>query len=137
MLVWSERAGLDFVDAWLRFFFLREGGMQQLQSLTCIFNGLPTCEQISVIQRTLEMMNKTIHCEGSTTWGPIRTVPVSLLPYRKHGYLAPLRHDAMKSLSHCGLFLYKHLNTLVLKSYTANLKRSYLFSNRMPWFAFM
>lgn len=27
MLVWSERAGLDFVDAWLRFFFLREGGM--------------------------------------------------------------------------------------------------------------
>lgn len=21
MLVWSERAGLDFVDAWLRFFF--------------------------------------------------------------------------------------------------------------------
>lgn len=47
------------------------------------------------------------------------------------------RHDAMKSLSHCGLFLYKHLNTLVLRSYTANLKRSYLFSNRMPWFAFM
>lgn len=41
MLVWSERAGLDFVDAWLRFFFFwgREGcsnfNLSLVSSMAC------------------------------------------------------------------------------------------------------
>lgn len=36
MLVWSERAGLDFVDAWLRFFFF-EGGRDVATSISHLY----------------------------------------------------------------------------------------------------
>lgn len=75
------------------------------------------------------MMNKIIYCGGSIIWGFIRIVFVFLFFYRKYGYLVLFWYDVMKSFFYCGLFLYKYLNILVLKSYIVNFKRFYLFLN--------
>lgn len=44
--------------------------------------------------------------------GPIKAVPESSLPYRKHSYSVQLTLDVVKGLSQCGLFL-KSRKTLV------------------------